>query len=258
MVGALGVTPSALASATHGAGAGSMPAAKKPKMPYRLRRSQTGQGGSAARQGHGPSVSGSHRDSVPSLNFNGLASPPPARASPPPARASPPPARPPIGAAPLSAACAPHARATSPPTERARSPPTARAGGTRRVRLVRKEGRDVSSQYGREGGGGRVGGEARNLSVDLAPSSYAAARGPPGRGGGGGPGAVAHRRAAPGAARGRRRRCAPLPPPGTERTRRVPSPVLSGHVASLPPYCARRGGVAGPLRDDALSAGPRG
>ena len=27
-------------------------------------------------------------------------------------------------------------------------------GGTRRVRLVRKEGRDVSSQYGREGGGG--------------------------------------------------------------------------------------------------------
>jgi len=27
-------------------------------------------------------------------------------------------------------------------------------GGTRRVRLVRKEGRDVSSQYGREGEGG--------------------------------------------------------------------------------------------------------
>jgi hypothetical protein len=28
------------------------------------------------------------------------------------------------------------------------------AGGTRRVRLVREEGRGVSSQYGREGGGG--------------------------------------------------------------------------------------------------------
>ena len=28
----------------------------------------------------------------------------------------------------------------------------------------------------------------------------------------------------------------PPPPPGTKRTRHVPSPVLSGHAASLPPY----------------------
>jgi hypothetical protein len=28
----------------------------------------------------------------------------------------------------------------------------------------------------------------------------------------------------------------PPPPPGTKRTRRVPSPVLSGHAASLTPY----------------------
>jgi len=88
------------------------------KVPYRLRRSQTERKGSAARQGRcdslldppGPSVgalpfepfvSGARRDRVPSLNFNGLASPPPARA--------------PKGGAPLSAACAPHARAISPP-----------------------------------------------------------------------------------------------------------------------------------------------
>jgi len=31
--------------------------------------------------------------------------------------------------------------------------PISTGGGTRRVRLVREEGRDVSSQYGREGGG---------------------------------------------------------------------------------------------------------
>ena len=30
--------------------------------------------------------------------------------------------------------------------------PVSTGGGTRRVRLVREEGRDVSSQYGREGG----------------------------------------------------------------------------------------------------------
>jgi len=32
--------------------------------------------------------------------------------------------------------------------------PISTGGGTRRVRLVREEGRDVSSQYGREGEGG--------------------------------------------------------------------------------------------------------
>ena len=36
-----------------------------------------------------------------------------------------------------------------PSSDDSRIPP----GGTRRVRLVRKEGRDVSSWYGREGGG---------------------------------------------------------------------------------------------------------
>ena len=49
-------------------------------------------------------------------------------------------------AAPLGARAGP-AQAEAPPHS---GPP----GGTRRVRLVREEGRDVSSQYGREGGGG--------------------------------------------------------------------------------------------------------
>jgi WD40 repeat protein len=31
-------------------------------------------------------------------------------------------------------------------------------------------------------------------------------------------------------------RAPPPPPPGTKRTRRVSSPVQSGHAASLPPY----------------------
>jgi hypothetical protein len=51
------------------------------------------------------------------------------------------------------------------------SPPA--GGGTRRVRLVREEGRDVSSQYGRKGGGGRPAAES---SVPRASSRCSARR----------------------------------------------------------------------------------
>jgi hypothetical protein len=49
--------------------------------------------------------------------------------------------------------------------------PVSTEGGTRRVRLVRKEGRDVSSQYGRGGrGGGGSGRGARCLHVSERPA----------------------------------------------------------------------------------------
>ena len=132
-----------------------------------------------------------------------------------------------------------------------------RGEGTRRVQLVRRDGRDVSTLYGREGGGG----------------GGAAGRGGPA---GGGSGRRPRSRAARARARApawwRRQRPAvgqdqrpirtgrslnaacsvregemcvrfapsdlpPLPPPPrTKWTRRVPHPVLIGHAASLTPY----------------------
>jgi hypothetical protein len=76
-------------------------------------------------------------------------------------------------------------------------------GGTGRVRLVREEGRDVSSQYGREGEGGS------GTCPGLLWSRSGAPR-PPSR--------------------------RPPPPPRTSRTRRAPHPVLIGHAAPLTPY----------------------
>jgi hypothetical protein len=83
--------------------------------------------------------------------------------------------------------------------------------GTRRVHLVREEGRDMSSQYGREGGGG---GRPASPPAPL----------PPGWGGGGGG------RTSGGARADETFLAAP------QGRTRVPHPVLIGHAASLTPY----------------------
>jgi len=141
--------------------------------------------------------------------------------------------------------------------------PVGTGRGTRRARLVRGEGRGVSTSY--EGGGGvrRYGLRARPLSVvsvvrhgrfqdTQRPRRIAQRERPsPGpdrlrRGGDG------ERRSGDGAARDgvalRRpglRLPVLTPPPRTKWTRRVPHPVLIGHAASLTPY--RLGRYSGKL-----------
>ena len=152
------------------------------------------------------------------------------------------------------------------PAPRPRSPPrgsrrsgSARAGTegwTRRVQLVRRDGRDVPTLYGRGGGGGggtAVRARRRQLQPANASSMCARVSGLRRRSGGGpvsprvrivgaifGAGRAAAGRSNTPLVRGvggfERRRAGRRPPPPfrTKWTRRVPHPVLIGHAA-LPP-----------------------
>jgi hypothetical protein len=119
-------------------------------------------------------------------------------------------------------------------------------GGTRRVRLVREEGRDVSSQYGREGEGGTRGDTHRvqrrgHMSAERLPHrlpSHHHLRARRGTLRSPGPPRDAQQREVPPRGHSAQEELHPPPPPPyrTERTRRLSPPVLIGHAASLTPY----------------------